>query len=127
MSDEIDLLDMPFEAEDFIIQVDNVELGIDDLRAKIAQLSVTSEGEDLRFAMTDLKKALLANPVACSFLVPEDIGELVKYLRKMSGKEVELQEAKTEKKVKAAAKADVVKVKKLHELDLSNISDEDLL
>jgi hypothetical protein len=123
----VDLADLPFDENDHVIKIEPIELDINELKAKIAQLATTSEEEDLRYAMTDLKKALLANPIACAFLMPEDIGEMVKYIRRMSGKDIELQEAKMEKASIKKAKADVVKVKKLHELDLSAISDEDLL
>ena len=59
------------------------------LKSMIAQLSVTEDGEDLREAMDNLKKALRVNPAACASLLPEDISLMVDALMKVTGKEIE--------------------------------------
>jgi len=64
-------------------------LNTDQLQSMIRQLSATEEGESLRHAMDDLKKALRANPAACASLLPEDIGQMVDALMKVTGKEIE--------------------------------------
>lgn len=42
-------------------------------------------GDSLKEEMQELKKALLENPQACLLLLPEDIGLMVSYLRKLTG------------------------------------------
>lgn len=64
-------------------------LSTQQLQNMISQLSVTEEGEELKNAMDDLKKALRANPAACASLLPEDIGSMVKVLMQITGKEME--------------------------------------
>jgi hypothetical protein len=52
------------------------------LRKRIYAIASIEENEDLRHAMDDLRLALLANPAACNLLLPEDVGQLVGYIRK---------------------------------------------
>lgn len=73
------------------------------IQSMIGQLSVTEEGESLRGAMQDLKKALLSNPEACSSLLPEEIGAMVAKLRKMTGRDVELAAERMKKSSKKSA------------------------
>ncbi len=87
-------------------------LSTQQIQDMIKQLSVTEEGEDLRNAMQDLKKALKANPAACAALLPEDIGQLVHHLKKLTGKDVE--EAASKKKG----------TKKKDKIDISNMTSE---
>lgn len=51
-----------------------------EVRARINQLNELS-GTDLKVEMDDLKMVLLKNPVACSLLLPEDIGKAVRALK----------------------------------------------
>jgi len=64
-------------------------LTTEQLQSMIKQLSVTENDEDLRKEMDELKKALRANPAACASLLPEDIGQMVDALMKVTGKEIE--------------------------------------
>lgn len=41
-------------------------------------------GDDLKNAMTNLKKGLMENPDACELMLDEDIGEMVKALRRIT-------------------------------------------
>ena len=69
-----------------------------DIQAKIESLNSLS-GENLKGEMQALKRSLLANPAACMLLQPEDIGEMVKNLRRMTGIAlVSATKAKAEKK-----------------------------
>lgn len=43
------------------------------------------DSEDLENAMKELKDALMKNPSAATLMLPEDIGEMVKALRKTTG------------------------------------------
>lgn len=76
-------------------------LTTEQLQAMIAQLGVTEEGEPLRSAMDDLKRALKVNPAACASLLPEDIGSMVEILMKITGKEL-LEDMATKKSGKTA-------------------------
>lgn len=60
------------------------EQAYEDLRARIAELETLAE-DNLQRAMIDLKKALMANPEACSLMLPEEIGSMVAALRKITG------------------------------------------
>lgn len=93
------------------VEIEQV-LTTEEIQTKIKQLSTTEEEEDLRSAMNDLKRALKANPNACSALLPEDIGQMVAYLKKITGKDVE--DAANNKKGK----------KKKEKLDLSTLTKE---
>lgn len=98
------------------ITIENT-LTIEEIRNKIAQLSTTDEGESLKKAMSDLKVALLKNPAACSLMLPEDIGECVKHLTKITMKDIV--EAASSKKEKNG------KVKVPTQEELKNVSDDD--
>lgn len=63
-------------------------LAVEEIRALIAQLSVTEEGEPLKTAMAELKKGIKANPAACSTLLPEDIGAMVTAIYKMTDRDL---------------------------------------
>lgn len=96
MSDtpEIEILD---DIEKQVISAQSIKDMID-------ALSHTEDGEPLKNAMSDLKKALLENPTACALLLPADIGDMVKFLMKVTGKDLELQQSASGKK--AAGKKD---------------------
>jgi len=79
-------------------------LTTEQLQGMIAQLGVTEEGESLRNAMDDLKRALKVNPAACAALLPEDIGQMVDALMKVTGKELLEDMAKKKNGTKTAAK-----------------------
>lgn len=84
----------------------STELTVEEIRSMIEQLSMTEQGESLREAMQDLKKALRANPEACALLLPEDIGQCVSYLRKLTGQVIAEQVAtKRRKKPDMSAEA----------------------
>lgn len=100
------------------IEIENT-LSIEDIRAKISLLSTTEEGESLKKAMSELKVALLQNPAACSLMLPQDIGECVKYLTKITMKDiVEATGSKKEKNGKE-------KIKLPTQEELQSIKDED--
>lgn len=80
---------------------DETPHGVVDLRPKIAELADLS-GEDLTNAMKELKAALMHNPSAVSLMLPEDIGEMVAALRRITGQAItEATKPKKEKKAKA--------------------------
>lgn len=87
-------------------------LTAEQIKAMIAQLSVTEDGEPLRGAMDDLKKALKANPAACATLLPEEIGAMVSVLKKITGRDIE--EAASGKK----------KGQKKEKIDINNLTAE---
>lgn len=70
-----------------------------DIKAKINMLADMSQDE-LRGAMTELKKALLQNPQACYLILPQDIGQMVIALRTMKNEAV-VEATKTPKEKKA--------------------------
>lgn len=80
-----DLLDTTLDKPTTIEKV----LSVEEIKSMIAQLSVTEEGEDLKKAMADLKKAIKDNPAACASLLPEDIGEMVAALYKLTNRDLE--------------------------------------
>lgn len=63
-------------------------LSIADIRTMIAELGTTEDGEDLKDHMVRLKEALRHNPEACALMLPEDIGQCVHYLRKLTGQSI---------------------------------------
>lgn len=73
---------------------------VEEIQTMIAQLSVTEDGEPLKDAMIELKKAIKANPAACTVLLPEDIGEMVKALYRLTDRDLEQAVAKANKKGK---------------------------
>lgn len=58
-----------------------------DIQKRIADLDSLS-GVDLKNEMANLKAALMQNPSACMLLAEEDVGTLVRNLRKMLGNAV---------------------------------------
>lgn len=99
-----DLNDLDLDAPlDPPVQIEKV-LTEEEIKHMIAQLSVTEDGEPLKNAMRDLKRGLLANPAASASLLPEDIGEMVKHLYRMTGKDVEDAIAKASKNKKGGSK-----------------------
>lgn len=79
-----------------------------DIKSRIDTLNSLS-GEPLESAMSELKKALMKNPQACSLLEDTDIGQLVIALRKITGEAI-AEAAKDGRKTKVKAK----------QVDLSN-------
>lgn len=57
------------------------------IQQRIKELNDLAD-EDLKGAMDDLKRALMENPAACSLMLPEDIGQMVSALRKITGQAV---------------------------------------
>lgn len=54
-----------------------------DLQQRIQELNDLS-GDNLAKAMIDLKKALMANPDACKLMLPEEVGQMVAALRRIT-------------------------------------------
>lgn len=84
-----------------------IEQRTHELQLKIADLSQL-EDCNLKDAMDELKKALIENPEASLLLLPEDIGEIVKHLQKVTGKALQTaatKKAAAPKKGKADEKA----------------------
>lgn len=108
--------------DDIIVTEVNVpeanSLSLDAVRNMIEECSKTEDGESLRTAMSELKVALKANPAACAMLLPEDIGQMVGVLRRMTNKLVlaDLSGKKKEAKPKVAITQD----------QIDNLSAEDL-
>lgn len=112
---------------ELVVKIEAVELTTPELQEKIKALATTSEGEDLKYAMRDLKKALLSNPSACALLLPEDIGEMVKYLKIMIGPDlakIETSKAKKEAKEKAPK---LIKLTDFSVEELKGLSDDDFI
>ena len=79
-----------------------------DIKERIASLSAKVDS-DLKNAMSELKKALMANPAAVSLMEDTDIGQMVIALRKITGETItEVQKDGTKK------------TKKIKEVDLSD-------
>lgn len=97
------------------VTLTDITLSTEDIQKRIAQLSVTEEGEPLQNAMQELKKALLANKAACAVLLPKDIGDMVAALNKMTGKHIE--EAMKEKGPKKKVKFDYSDPSLLQEIE----------
>lgn len=58
-----------------------------DILPRIEQLNALS-GEDLASEMKQLKACLMQNPDACALMLPQDIGELVSALTRLSGEDI---------------------------------------
>lgn len=58
------------------------------LRARIWELQKESLGSNLKNCMQELQIALLENPTAVSFMLPEDYKEMVHHVRKLVGNSV---------------------------------------
>ena len=58
----------------------------EEIKSRIDRLASLS-GLDLKLAMDGLKSLILANPSACTQLLPEDVGDMVSALRKMTSNE----------------------------------------
>ena len=58
----------------------------EEIKSRIDRLASLS-GLDLKLAMDGLKALILANPSACTQLLPEDVGDMVSALRKMTSNE----------------------------------------
>jgi hypothetical protein len=94
-----DILSQTLDSEEEKIL--GVSISIEDIRERITKLSQTVDGESLRGAMNTLKIALKSNPAACALLQPEEIGEMVKHLYKITDTVV------LEEKKKSVTKASV--------------------
>lgn len=61
---------------------------VEEIKRRIAELSTLEGGESLKSAMSELKLSLRHNPEASNLLLPEEIGEMVKHLRKITATEI---------------------------------------
>lgn len=78
-----------------------------DIKEKIDLLNAMS-GDDLKNAMSNLKKALMANPSAVSLMEDTDIGQMVIALRKLTGEDIaEASKEKTPGRKKATKMVDL--------------------
>jgi len=84
-----------------------VSITIEDIREKITKLSQTADGEPLKDAMNNLKLALKSNPEACNLLLPEEIGEMVKHIYKVTNTAVITEKAKSATKDAKKMKIDL--------------------
>lgn len=78
------------------------------LRARIWELQKESLGSNLKNCMQELQTALLENPTAVSFMLPEDYKEMVHHVRKLVGNSVAVALSKPATKggkAKSASKA----------------------
>ena len=80
------------------------EASLDLIKARISELQ-NMNGLDLSLAMDGLKTLILANPSACSQLLPEDVGDMVSALRRMTGNSKAAAQAAPTKGRKAKAPA----------------------
>lgn len=87
---------------------DKAPAEVHSLRSRIWQLQETSDGSNLKNCMQELQVALLENPTAVSFFLPEDYQEMVRYIRKLTGNAVAQSLAKPAGKAKPGAKKPVV-------------------
>lgn len=99
------LLDMPLG---FAGTVDaeiakDAKITVDDILPRIRALSSLAEIDTIR-EMDRLKEALLANPEAVNLMQPEDVGELVKALRRITKEAVVTAEKAKSTKTKASSK-----------------------
>jgi hypothetical protein len=79
-----------------------------DIKPRIDNLISLSD-DDLKGAMKTLKEAIMQNPSAASLLLDNEIGEMVKAIRRMTGEAlVEAKKDKKEKKSKAIDLSDPV-------------------
>ncbi len=109
MADSMEDLDK-LVLEPSVTNVLGTPITLDDVRAKIKKLS-NIEGEDLKREMTYLKHALRVNPEAANLLLPEEIGEMVQSIYKLTNKVVAAQAAKAT--VSKSKKIDVTKLKEM--------------
>lgn len=72
-----------------------------DIKPRIEAL-VSLADDDLKGAMKILKEAIMQNPSACELLLDQELGELTKAVRRMTGQSIV--DAKKEKKEKKASK-----------------------
>lgn len=82
-------------------------ISIEEIRNMIAQLGQTEDGEPLKNAMSRLKKGIKDNPEACALLLPEDIGDMVKALYRMTDRDLEIATDKANKRKPAKSKIDL--------------------
>ena len=61
----------------------DTKVALDNIRQRIHDIQEMNGGE-LNGAMTTLREMLRANPAACSLMLPEDMGLMVRALRKMT-------------------------------------------
>lgn len=81
--------------------MDSAQQTYSEISTRIQQLENLST-EDLKGEMQALKKALMENTEACLLMKPEDIGELVRHLVKITG--VAIATSSTVKKERKTAK-----------------------
>lgn len=92
-------------------QILGVPITIEDIRARIAMLATTVEGEPLKLEMNKLKAALKHNPEAANLLLPEEIGDLVKAIYRLTNKAVLVAQVK-----KATATSKKIDLKNIKEM-----------
>ena len=91
---------MTSENNEVTILTEDSTVKMQHIKDMISQLSQTEDGEPLKDAMQKLKQALKGNPVACAMLLPEDIGECVRVLMKITGRDLEMQSSGKSKEKK---------------------------
>lgn len=74
--------------EEAEVEVLGTVITVAEIQQKIAALSTIESGDSLKDAMSELKLALRQNPEAANLLLPEEIGELVRHLRKITATEI---------------------------------------
>lgn len=84
-------------------QLEKAPASVHALRERIWKLQETTDGSSLKNAMKDLQVALLENPTAISYFLPEDYGEMVLHIRKLTGNAVAQALAKPASKGKKAS------------------------
>ena len=95
-----DLLDMPLGVTNKAI-ADEAAIVTADIIPRIRQLNSLSDAQ-LEVEMKLLKAALMANPEAVALMLPEDIGEMVVALRKITKEAVVAAEVKAAGRTKTA-------------------------
>lgn len=90
-----------------------------DILLKIRSLNEMSD-LDLKEAMDSLKLSLLENPAAVEIMLPEDIGEMVKALMKITGQQI----TEAVNKKKTGRKTKEPSLKNLSEDDISKAFEE---
>lgn len=88
-----------------------IPITIEDIRSRISLLSTTNEGEPLKLEMNKLKAALKHNPEAANLLLPEEIGEMVKAIYKLTNRVAVNQT--TAKTTRVAKKIDLSQIKEM--------------
>lgn len=81
-----------------ILDPEQTAVSVQKIKDMIDLLSQTEDGEPLKNAMSELKVTLLENPTACALLLPADVGEMVKFLMKVTGRDLDMQQSMTAKK-----------------------------